>query len=91
MYRLSRATYWLARHLVRLPHFSLVNILADRKLVPELLQNEINGPRIAEEARKGLDESNYQCVVAGLAEVKAKLGKFGASRRAAKAIVSAIR
>ncbi len=91
MYRLSRATYWLARHLISLPNFSLVNILAGRRLVPELLQNQVNGPRIAEEARTVLEPANYQCIVSGLAEVKAKLGKFGASRRAAVAIMSATR
>jgi lipid-A-disaccharide synthase len=91
MYRLSRATYWLARRLIKLPHFSLVNIVAGRKVVPELVQSEVNGPRIAQEARSVLEPANYQRIVSGLGEVKSKLGKFGASRRAAKAIMSAIR
>ncbi len=90
MYKLSPATYWLARRLVNLPHFSLVNIVAGKKVVPELLQGDVNGPRIAEEARAILDPANYDCVVAGLGDVKAKLGRFGASRRVAKTIVSVL-
>ena len=90
MYKLSPATYWLARRLVNLPHFSLVNIVAGKKVVPELLQGDVNGPRIAEEARAILDPANYDCVVAGLGDVKAKLGRFGASRRAAKTIMSVL-
>lgn len=90
MYKLSPATYWLARRLVKLPHFSLVNIVAGKNIVPELIQSEVSGPRIAEEARSVLEESRYNCIVAGLAEVKAKLGRFGASRRAAKTIMSVI-
>jgi len=37
MYRLSRMTHWLGQRLVRVPHFSLVNIIAEKKVVPELL------------------------------------------------------
>ncbi len=90
MYKLSPMTYFVARRLVKLPHFSLVNIVAGKKVVPELIQSEVNGPRIAQEARAVLDQPNYDCIVAGLAEVKSKLGRFGASRRAAKTIMSIV-
>ncbi|HWS04069.1 MAG TPA: lipid-A-disaccharide synthase, partial [Gammaproteobacteria bacterium] len=40
-YRLARLTYWLARWLVHLPYFSLPNLLAERALVPEFLQDEV--------------------------------------------------
>src|SRR5258708_24721299 len=49
MYRLSRATLWFARRLVSLQHFIRVNILAGKKVVPELLQHDVNRDRIPAE------------------------------------------
>lgn len=74
MYRLSPLTYALARRLVRLDHFSLVNIVAGREVVPELLQNEVNPEAIAREVRKILVPATYQKIVEGLSEVREKLG-----------------
>lgn len=84
MYRLSPATYAVARRLVKLPHFSLVNIVADKRLVPELLQDDVNGERIAKEVHALL--GRYDEVIAGLAQVRERLGGPGASRRAAEEI-----
>jgi lipid-A-disaccharide synthase len=89
MYRLSPMTYRLARWLVKLPHFSLVNIVAGRKIVPELLQHDVTGEKIAAAAREVL--ADYDAVRANLAAVKAKLGEKGASRRAAEAIMGVVR
>jgi lipid-A-disaccharide synthase len=86
MYRLSRATYALARKLVRLPHFSLVNIVAGKQVVPELIQQDVNGPRIAEEVRKLVAPERYEAVRADLAAIRAKLGEPGAARRVAEEI-----
>jgi lipid-A-disaccharide synthase len=86
MYRLSRATYALGKRLVRLPHFSLVNIVAEKEVVPELIQEDVNGPRIAEEVRKLMEPATYERVRAELAAVREKLGEPGASRRAAAEI-----
>ena len=87
MYRLSRATYALARRLVRLPHFSLVNIVADKQVVPELIQDEVNGERIAAEVRKLVAPGRYESVREDLAAVRARLGGPGASERAAREII----
>jgi lipid-A-disaccharide synthase len=89
MYRLSAATHWLARRLVKLPNFSLVNIIAGRRVVPELLQRDVNGARIAAEVRALLTQREQ--VRSELAEVRKKLGGPGASRRAAEAIMRALR
>ncbi|HSP17834.1 MAG TPA: lipid-A-disaccharide synthase [Thermoanaerobaculia bacterium] len=89
MYRLSPMTYRFAKLLVRLPHFSLVNIVAGKRIVPELLQHEVTGEKIAAAARDLL--ANRERVQQDLAAVKAKLGEYGASRRAAEAIMSVAR
>jgi lipid-A-disaccharide synthase len=87
MYRLSRANYFLARKLVRLPHFSLVNIVAGKEVVPELIQDDVNGDRIAAEVRKLVEPGRYERVGAELREVRAKLGTPGAAGRVAAEIV----
>jgi lipid-A-disaccharide synthase len=91
MYRLSKLTHLVARRLVKLPHFSLVNIVAGKNVVPELLQEEVNGERIAREVRRLLEPVERERVRRELAEVRRKLGQPGASRRAAEAIMSIAR
>jgi lipid-A-disaccharide synthase len=57
-YRLARPTYLMAKHLrlIRPQLFALPNILAGERLVPELIQHEANGERLAAEALRWLDE-----------------------------------
>jgi lipid-A-disaccharide synthase len=91
MYRLSSPTHWLAQRLVKLKHFSLVNIIAGRDVVPELLQQDVNGVRIAREVEALIDPAATERLRRDLADVKAKLGGPGASRRAAEAIMATVR
>jgi lipid-A-disaccharide synthase len=59
-YCLAPATYQLARllKLVKARFFSLPNILADEALVPELAQDDVTGPRLAQEVQNWLEDSN---------------------------------
>jgi len=91
MYRLSSPTHWLAQRLVNLEHFSLVNIVAGKDVVPELLQQDVNGGRIAREVRALIEPARRAAVVAELAAVTQKLGGPGASRRAAEAIMRIVK
>ncbi|MHB0968574.1 MAG: lipid-A-disaccharide synthase [Thermoanaerobaculia bacterium] len=88
MYRLGRMTYALAKRLVKIPHFSLVNIVAGKRIVPELLQDEVNGTTIARTAREVLAPDVYATTLDGLAEVRRRLGEPGAAKRAAVEIAS---
>jgi lipid-A-disaccharide synthase len=90
MYRLSRLTHWIGQKLVQVPHFSLVNIIAGKEVVPELLQHDVNGVRIAAEARRLLEPEYNRWVREELASVRTKLGEPGASRRAAEAVMSVV-
>jgi lipid-A-disaccharide synthase len=90
MYRLSAATHWFAQRLVKLRHFSLVNIVAGKKVVPELLQHDVNGDRMAAEVRALARPDEHARIRAELAAVRARLGEGGASRRAAEAIMSVV-
>jgi lipid-A-disaccharide synthase len=91
MYRLGRLTYRIAQRLVKLPYFSLVNIVAGRKVVPELVQDEVTGPNIAAAVRELLEPERYGRARADMDEVRGKLGERGASRRAAEAIMATLR
>lgn len=91
MYRLGRLSYRLARWLVRLPYFSLVNIVAGKNVVPELMQDEVTGENIAAAVRELAAPERYARARADMLEVRRRLGEPGASRRAAEAIMATLR
>jgi lipid-A-disaccharide synthase len=83
-YRLGKWTYRLARLLVRLPSFSLVNLVLGEPAAPELLQDAANPERIAAEAFRLLtDEDARERLLGRLAALRSRLGEGGASERAA--------
>lgn len=83
-YKLGAWTFRLAKLLVKLPYFSLVNLVLGRGAVLELLQDEANPERIAAEAERLLTERDLrQRLQRDLAELRARLGERGASTRAA--------
>jgi len=88
VYRLASWTYVLARLLVRLPYFSLVNLVLEDGVVPELLQEEAEPKRVARRAAELLrDEQGLQEMRRRLRELRSRLGDKGASRRAADEIL----
>jgi lipid-A-disaccharide synthase len=90
MYKLPPLTYAVAKRLVKLPHISLVNIVAGRKVVPELVQHEVTTARIVETAEALLAPAAYRQVISDLEEVREKLGEAGASKRAAAKIYTLV-
>jgi lipid-A-disaccharide synthase len=92
VYRLGRASYALGRPFVRVPHYSMVNLIAGRGLVPELIQDEMTPERILASFMPLLDDERAASEMRlGLREVGAKLGGGGASGRAAEAVLSHLR
>ena len=88
VYKGSAASFLIARMLVNIPVFSLVNIVLGRYVVPELLQSEVNPTRLAAEIQRGLYDADYRAKQqAALAEIPKKLGGTGASERAAAGIL----
>jgi lipid-A-disaccharide synthase len=88
VYRLSPLTYALGKRFVRVSTYAMVNLIAGRKIVPELIQEECNPGRIATEIIRYLKDPPYtDRVRALLAEVRGRLGSGGASARAASAIL----
>jgi len=87
VYRVSPWTYFLGRLLVRLPHIALVNLVLDRRVVPELLQNDATPERIASTAADILmDRDRIRTMQEGLSGLRERLGESGASDRAASQV-----
>jgi lipid-A-disaccharide synthase len=75
---------WLARRLIRVPFISLVNLIMEREVVPELIQQDLNADRLSTELDRLLNDSEHRArMLADLAELRRKLGGPGASARAA--------
>jgi lipid-A-disaccharide synthase len=84
VYRLSAWTYRLGRRFVRVPYYAMVNLIAGRGIVPELIQSDFTPERVAGELLPLLaDTGARRAMEAGLSEVRDKLGGAGASARAA--------
>src|SRR5947199_4459735 len=93
VYRLSPLTARLAKPLVSTKYFSMVNLIAGRAVVPELIQDDFTPRRLAGEAAKLLSQSEegkrrVEGICSGLAEVRELLGPPGAVERAADAIAA---
>lgn len=92
VYRVSATTAFIARRLVRTPHFAMVNLIAGRRVVPELIQEDFTPAAVAREAHRLLtDNAAREQMKRGLAEVRAKLGPGGAIDRAAGIIAGMLR
>ena len=73
-YKVSPWSWWMGRFLVDVPFYSMVNLVAGRKLIPELIQEACTGERLAAEARRLLDDPEARLAVQmGLQEVARKL------------------
>ena len=92
VYKVSPVSYWVGKAMVKVNWIGLANIVAGKKVVPELLQEEVRGERIAEEALRILNDEAYRReMVEGLAEVRKKLGVPGAAERVARMALEMIR
>ncbi len=88
VYRVSLITYWVGRLMLKVAFVSLINLLAGRRVVPELLQGDLTPERIAEEVRRvWLPGAPRQEMLEGLAEMRGRLGEAGAATRAAESVL----
>jgi lipid-A-disaccharide synthase len=91
VYRVTPLTAFLAKPLVRTPFFSMVNLIAEKRVVPELIQSDFTPERVSEELLQLLrDPAARDAMRANLAEVRHRLGPPGAVDRAADAILELI-
>ena len=87
-YKLAWPSYYLARLLVDVPYYSMVNLLAEKPVITECIQKECTGAKLASEAIRLLKGETDRCrMIEDLARVRATLQtEVPASERAAQAI-----
>jgi lipid-A-disaccharide synthase len=87
VYRVSPVTAMLAKPLVRTPYFAMVNLIAEKQVVPELVQDDFTPEKVAAETLRLLQDPNARTAMKdGLGEVRRRLGPPGAVERAADQI-----
>ena len=87
VYCVSRASALVLRQVVHTPFYSMVNLIAGKRVVPELIQDDFTPPHLAQEVTRllGSPEARDQ-MKRELAVVRSKLGPGGAIERAAEII-----
>lgn len=82
-YKANRISYWIARLLVKIRFISLVNLVMDREVVKELIQDDLKPALIRSELLRLFDQSSRHKMMTDYAELKSRLGGEGASKKAA--------
>jgi lipid-A-disaccharide synthase len=91
VYRVSPLTYALGKPFVKVDTYGMVNLVAGRRIVPELVQADFTPGRVADQAVSLLtDPARAAAMRSALADVRSRLGGPGASRRAAEAILRVV-
>ncbi len=86
VYRTSAISYAIARHLVKIEHIGLLNIVAGRRLAPEFVQDAFRTQPVADALEElfAPEGAARRAMLEGLADVRARLGTPGASLRVAE-------
>ncbi|HTP06469.1 MAG TPA: lipid-A-disaccharide synthase [Nitrospirota bacterium] len=92
VYRMSGLSYFIGSLIIHVDHVGLVNIVAGKRLVPELIQEDATPQKIADAVSKMLrDPEYYRAITDGLDTLRAQLGDAGASARAADVVLELLK
>ncbi|AMJ66585.1 lipid-A-disaccharide synthase [Hymenobacter sp. PAMC 26628] len=87
-YRTSVLSYTIGKMLIKVPYISLVNLIAGRAVVKEMIQNDFTARNLLDELKKLLTDDNYRAQIqTGYAELRAKLGQQQAAKKTAALMV----
>lgn len=84
VYRLHPLSFWLAKRLVQLPYFSLANVVMGSKVIPELVQHEVQGETLWVELKKLLTPEGSVSQIGAMTILRERLGQSGAITRIAE-------
>ena len=88
VYKVSPLTYWIGKMMVKIENIALVNIVAGKTIVPELIQHQATAHSIQVQLQRLIEDSAYyERVKTELSVIKNRLGPPGASKRAAQKIM----
>lgn len=88
VYKESALNWHILGSLINVEHYGLVNLIAGKRVATELMQNELNGERLAKELSELLEPDRNRAMRDILRKVVAELGAGGASDRAANEILT---
>jgi len=86
-YKGGYLSYQIAKRIVDIKYISLVNLIMDKQIVVELIQNDFNQKRLKSELLKIIDEKNRDSLLKNYKLLKSRLGGSGASAKAAKLMI----
>jgi len=90
VYKESMINWHVLGSLITVDHYGLVNLVAGERVATELMQDDLNGERLAKELLLLLDAERNAAMRSRLAEVAHELGEGGASQRAAERVLDAL-
>ncbi|HYU99390.1 MAG TPA: hypothetical protein VE977_11210, partial [Pyrinomonadaceae bacterium] len=91
VYKESWVNWNTLGRLITVDHYGLVNLVAGERVATELMQDDLNGERLANELLLLLEEKRNEDMRSRLREVAVQLGEGGASQRAAECVLDALR
>ena len=91
VYKASAINWHVLGSMITTDHYGLVNLVAGERVATELMQDDLNGDRLADELLLLLDQKRNKALRNRLREVAHQLGEGGASERAAEHILAALR
>jgi lipid-A-disaccharide synthase len=89
-YKGSWASYQIAKRIITLKYISLVNLIMDKEVVTELIQEQCNTKNIKAELQKILEPNYRKQLLSQYDLLEQKLGGIGASEKTAKLIVRSL-
>ena len=87
-YKTSSISYFLAKLVVKVKFIALVNLICNKEVVKELIQNDFNTVNLVNELNRILNKKNKTQILSDYERMISLLGDEGASKRAAQAINS---
>ncbi|MCE7055629.1 lipid-A-disaccharide synthase [Algoriphagus sp. AGSA1] len=91
VYRTSAVSYAIAKKLIRVPFISLVNLIADKEVVKELIQDDFSVPNLKAELQQMLSDQVYKGqMLQGYDLIREEVGECSASDKAAGLILESI-
>lgn len=90
-YKSSWISYQIGKRVVKLKYISLVNLIMDKEVVTELIQNDFNSKRLKKELDAILNTNRREKMFLDYFELEKKLGGRGASEKTAKLIFNVLK
>lgn len=86
-YKPGFVTYHLLRRIISIKYICMVNLILDKKVVPELIEGDLNEKRMVRELEQLLEPENRNTIIREYDELEKRLGGTGASERVADLMI----